>query len=410
MEEMNRSKTDLGFLVGAFAIGLLVFTPIFGILSDKFQNRKIPMLAGLLGLLIATALFPFAVEYWQLALARVAQGVSSGATWSIGLSMISDAYPADKVGVVMGAVLSANVVGQLLGPPIGGFLFQYVSREAPFIFCAALALIDLIARLYVEPPTSRDSEDSESVYREIYDEESPSYGNGTVNNSETSAIMTGQESPDREQEQPFGFFEMATNYPIVLLCFGTVAVSTAYSGFEATFTVYAREYFKMDETFVGLLFTAIVIPNIFLSVWTGHVSSKYGNWLVSALGSFILVIICPFIALPAATTTGLIIEIIVLMIFGASAAIAMTPIMPEMQSIVESKGSTSFGQVYALFNMAYSLGMLGGPILASYIFEKASFFVSVSFFSIFCFPFAILLLLRHFQEAKLKRSSYSVLH
>lgn len=104
------------------------------------------MLLGLLGLAAATMGFAFAQSYWQLVLARVAQGVSGAASFVVGLAMISDAFPVDEVGGALGLVMGVNAIGFLVGPTIGGVMFERLGFRAPFFLCAALAVADFVAR------------------------------------------------------------------------------------------------------------------------------------------------------------------------------------------------------------------------------------------------------------------------
>ncbi|ELR20495.1 permease (major facilitator superfamily) protein [Acanthamoeba castellanii str. Neff] len=57
-EVLGVSTLQLGILFAGYAGGLLLFTPILGILSDKF-GRKWPMLAGFVGLSGATLMLAF---------------------------------------------------------------------------------------------------------------------------------------------------------------------------------------------------------------------------------------------------------------------------------------------------------------------------------------------------------------
>lgn len=63
------------------AFGLLLATPVFAILSDRYQNRRYPMIGGMLGLVVSTLAFATADSYRLLVIARVAQGVAGGASW-----------------------------------------------------------------------------------------------------------------------------------------------------------------------------------------------------------------------------------------------------------------------------------------------------------------------------------------
>lgn len=356
----GEASMDVGILFGSYALGLLIFTPIFGILSDKYQTRRTPMLVGLMGLAVCTILFSVAESYWQLLLARFAQGVSGGASWSIGLSMIADVYPAHRLGVVMGTVLSANTVGLLVGPPIGGFLFQYVSNRAPFYFAAFLALLDFLARLWVIPPTS-------------------------------AAALRPSSQLDlvRPSSGSFGdLFRILANPQIALTCLSTVVISGVYSGLEPTLPLFLAERFGSDESEIGLLFCAIVVPNVAVSIIVGWISDMYGRKIVTAIGMLSMAVSTPLLALP--TVIGF--EVVTLMMFGATAAVSLTPIMPELAEFVTQQGGGAYGQVYALFNVAYSFGMLSGPIVAGFLYQSISFQWEMVFFACTVAIFAPILL------------------
>lgn len=62
-----------------------------------------------------------------------------------------------------------------------------------------------------------------------------------------------------------------------------------------------------------------------------------------------------------------------LMVFGFSSPLTLTPILPEMGEIVDSLGGAAYAQVYALYNMAYSMGMFLGPVYAGAVMAVAGF-------------------------------------
>ena len=62
---------------------------------------------------------------------------------SSGMGMLADRYPDDKErGNAMGLALGGLALGVLIGPPFGGFMYQFVGKSAPFIILALLALAD----------------------------------------------------------------------------------------------------------------------------------------------------------------------------------------------------------------------------------------------------------------------------
>ncbi|KAI1316719.1 hypothetical protein EDD11_009535 [Mortierella claussenii] len=154
-ERLGGTSSDVGLLFACYAIGLLASTPFFAILSDKYQNRRIPMMVGMLGLAVATVGFSLASNYWVLIMARIGQGSAGGASWTIGLGMLADVYPPDNLGVVMGATMMANSIGFMLGPMVGAYFYEYHGYKAPFVFCAALAVLDFLCIVFIAEPEKK---------------------------------------------------------------------------------------------------------------------------------------------------------------------------------------------------------------------------------------------------------------
>jgi len=60
-----------------------------------------------------------------------------------GMGMLAERYPDDKErGNAMGVALGGLALGVLIGPPFGGFMYEFVGKTAPFLVLSALALGD----------------------------------------------------------------------------------------------------------------------------------------------------------------------------------------------------------------------------------------------------------------------------
>ena len=67
--------------------------------------------------------------------------------------MLAQRYPDDKErGNAMGVALGGLALGVLIGPPFGGFMYQFVGKTAPFLILACLALADGCLQLLVLQP------------------------------------------------------------------------------------------------------------------------------------------------------------------------------------------------------------------------------------------------------------------
>ncbi|KAJ1677366.1 hypothetical protein EV182_006324, partial [Spiromyces aspiralis] len=146
-DKLGLSSSANGVLFGMFGLGIIVGAIVSSIISDRFNIRRSPMIFGLIGLGVSSGLFAVSSAFWQLVLARIAQGISSGVSWAIGLSMVADVYPGDKIGQPMGIVFMGYTLGYLGGPIFGGFLYEYGGMRAIAIFIACFVFVDLIFRL-----------------------------------------------------------------------------------------------------------------------------------------------------------------------------------------------------------------------------------------------------------------------
>jgi MFS family permease len=72
------------------------------------------------------------------------------------LGLLADVYPPDNLGVIMGATITANAVGFMLGPMVGGYLYEYHGYSAPFIFCAGLAILDFLCIVFIAEPEKKN--------------------------------------------------------------------------------------------------------------------------------------------------------------------------------------------------------------------------------------------------------------
>ncbi|KAI8868734.1 MFS general substrate transporter [Ramicandelaber brevisporus] len=343
-----------GVLFGCFGIGILVMSPIFGYVSDRYNTRKWPMIVGLIGLIVGTIFFAIAEHYWELIVARIAQGAASGITWSISLSMVSDAYPKEMHGQVMGSVFGCNVIGFLIGPTIGGILYKYGGHLAPFIFSAVLTGIDLLARLYLQSTAAIESTTAEVSKSSPNDTISPSSGNA-------------------EPREKATMLKLITSPQILICLLATLIVGGTYSSIDPTLPIHLRNIFNMSSDQIGYMFIAMVLPNAITSPiigkYTDNNYERVPRMLVTGLGFLVMAPMLVLLAVPRTVW----LEVIFLVIVGTFAAIAVVPIMPELGARMEKLGGGAAGQLFSIFNAAWATGMIAGPIVSGILVDAVGF-------------------------------------
>ncbi len=319
-------------LVVIYALGLLLFTPIFGSLSDRYQNRRVPMLVGQAGLAVSTLLFAFATTFPLLLLARFLQGVAGAATWVVGMAMLTDVFKGPQLGFYMSLVYSCHTLGFFLGPLIGGFLHENFSIEAPFYVCTTLAVIDFLGRLWIKEPEVQKDSDKHAV--------------------KGKSIIELLKCPE-----------------IILLMAVIILKAGSYSSLESKLEKHLEVNFNYNSQDTSIVFLAFILPSIFVGYIVGWLSGRVNRFKLVTIGlimhPFAIPFACSAYSVPLIVIGGI--------LFGSSMSFMGNPITPDLASIVESLGGASYARVYAILNAFYSVGMIVGPIATTAISQKTSF-------------------------------------
>ena len=83
----------------------------------------------------------------------------------LGMGMLADRYSDNKErGNAMGIALGGLALGVLIGPPFGGFLFQFFGKTAPFLILALLSLLDgCLQMLILVPGVTKTDDEAPSL-------------------------------------------------------------------------------------------------------------------------------------------------------------------------------------------------------------------------------------------------------
>ncbi|KAJ2845443.1 hypothetical protein IWW36_004779 [Coemansia brasiliensis] len=441
-EKLGMSSSSNGLLFGCFGIGVLIGAPVSAYISDRWKIRKWPMILGLLGLGATSVLFALSNAYWELIVARLAQGISSGITWAIGLGMIADVYPGESMGQAMGIAFSGFTLGYLGGPVLGGAIYSGGGVHAIAIFVGAIAVLDLVFRLLlVEPKTilsaqfSPDSsfarlEQNEKLLhssggefisgsrRQIASQalrSSPALISSTGGVGKTSSIMEIQEpleirpsTADSRMSAPVllnsskhtasanssarnsidvqgqqakrrtTMLDLLKEWPILACCLATITITGAAGSFEPTLPIYMKEKYNSSTIVISVVFIAIVIPNVVIAPLAGkYTSDKRVLNKVAPFGRFGFMIggsVLQAIVIACLGATSSIAGLVVTLVFvGLVGGIAAVPILSTMGEHVERMGGDAYAKVYALFNIAYSVGVIIVPTVLPPIMNAVGF-------------------------------------
>lgn len=151
IEDIGATKQQIGFVMGSFAIGLLLFRPLLGQLADK-RGRKIVLIIGLLSAAIAPIGYNFVQSVSLLVVIRAFHGISIAAFSTAFLALVADIAPVENRGELIGYMSLVNPIGMAVGPAIGGYLMEIYGYTALFLLSTILACFGLLFSLPIINP------------------------------------------------------------------------------------------------------------------------------------------------------------------------------------------------------------------------------------------------------------------
>ncbi len=314
--DLGLNPMKVGVLFGSYAVALLLATFPVAVLTDRY-GRRAPMLWGLGGLAATTLLFAISSQYWLLVLARFLQGIAGAATWLPGMALLADYFPSESRGRAMGTAFAAANLGVLIGPPVSGFLDQHAGPSAPFLLGAGLVVLDAAGRFF----------------------------------------LLSDVAQERGPRLPFR--QLLSN-PVIRLFAGAMALGSGFWALlESTLPVDLDHRLALSPYRIGLCFAAAALTQSLTAPLMGRLSDRIGRAKVLRMGLVLALVLLP---LPALVPRAWMV-VVAMMGLGCTASLIMSPCSPALADQVERQGSHSFASAFSILNLAYSVGMMVGPLV-----------------------------------------------
>ena len=320
------SPSLIGLLFASFGVTLFAVSVPMGAFSDRIGRRR-PLVGGLLALAASSVLFAFAPGMTWLFGARLVQGGADAVTWVVGFALIADLYAAEERGRVMGLVMSGSTFGFMVGPTLGGWLYETGGIRLPYLFIAGLSLVAAAGLALFRFPTRAQAHDSLPLSTIV-----------RVPAVRTCAIA-------------------------VIVGGGTIAM------LEPVLSLFLDAALNLGPARVGLVFGGGAVIAAVLHPVFGHLADRVGGrrltlWGLAAIGA-----VLPLVALSWSFWSA-----VGFYVIGAIAIATMiTPSLTYMADATASAGSPSFGVAYGLYNVAWAVGLLAGPAIGGFLYERLGF-------------------------------------
>jgi predicted MFS family arabinose efflux permease len=146
MPSLNITAGQFGVAVSAYAFSAGLSGILAAGFADRFDRKRL-LLFFYVGFTLGTVLCAVAPNYHLLLVGRIVTGLFGGVIGSIVLAIITDLFPLNLRGRVMGFVQTAFAASQVLGIPAGLFLANHWNWHICFaaIVVLSIAAIAVIA-------------------------------------------------------------------------------------------------------------------------------------------------------------------------------------------------------------------------------------------------------------------------
>ena len=328
VDDFGASGKALGALVSLHALFQLVFSPIWGSISDNVGRKPI-LIVGAVGNALALLTFGLSTQLWMLFVARALSGIFSAATMPTALAFIGDSTSKENRGGGMGVIGAAMGTGMVLGPGIGGWLGSE-SLSLPFFVTGGLSLVAGLLIILILPESLPAEKRVKGIKLDI--------------SSRYAGMWKGLKGP------------MALFFLLSFL------VSFGLSNMEGIFGLFALVRFGFGPSKVGTIMvvvgTAIALVQMVL---TGPATKRWGERTVikaTLLGSTVafLLILTAFDFTSLLITVGLY-------------AFTNAMLRPSISSLVSKETTVDQGLALGLNSSFMSLGRFAGPLLAGFLFD-----------------------------------------
>ena len=150
-EVLHSDPSWLGYAYALFAVAFTGFLLPAGYWADKIGRK--PMIAGGLILFgVTTLALAFITDIYQFAALRILEGIGAAMETPAAFALVVDLVPEGKRGIAMGAEGTAQLIGALSGPSIGGFVAGLFGYNYAFFVASALALVCAVLVLRIRAP------------------------------------------------------------------------------------------------------------------------------------------------------------------------------------------------------------------------------------------------------------------
>lgn len=321
--------TAVSLAISVFALSRLLFAPLGGRFVSRYGEMPV-YLAGLGVLSLSTAGCGFAAEYWQLLVLRVLAGAGSTMFTVSALSMLIAFAPASMRGRATGMWATGFLLGNIIGPLVGGALLVVSLRAAFLVYAVVLLVVVGASALLLRGPGGP---------------------------AELAA-----ETPPARFRDAFGH----SAYRAALVA--SFANGWAVFGVRiALVPLLVVEVLGRSESWAGIALAVFAVGNAATLTATGRLTDRIGRRPPMLFGLAVSAVATALLGVVDSAPLFLAVSLLA----GAGSGLVNPPMNAAVADVIGS--GARGGSVLAGFQMAADMGAIVGPVLAGALAEGAGY-------------------------------------
>ena len=144
----NFTDMQIGYLYGTIGVvGAIIQGGFIKRLSEKYKEEQL-VIAGIFFMMIGLTGLPYGGTFLGIAIIGGILAIGSGILQPTILSMVSKNAKSGNQGSILGLNQSTASMARVLGPLWGGFAFEYINYQFPFLTGGLATFIILLASIY----------------------------------------------------------------------------------------------------------------------------------------------------------------------------------------------------------------------------------------------------------------------
>jgi predicted MFS family arabinose efflux permease len=324
--ELGADPAWIGLLLTGYSAMQFVFAPVWGRLSDRLGRRPV-LLVSIAMTAVGFTAYALAPNFYWLLASRLFAGAAT-ANLAIARAYVADVTTPETRAKGMGMIGASFGVGFIIGPAVASWLSHY-SLAAPGYAAAALSLVNGVAAFFILPEPERRGQAAER----------PRF----------AAIAEALARPT-----------------IRALLLASFLAILAFSALEATFSLFAKDAYHLDQQHVGFVFAYIgVVAVVVQGGLIGPLTRRFGERRLLITGLVLQAV--TFAALPFASTMGGMLAVLAPMSVGSALTNPTIASLLSRQAAREDQGGT-----LGVGESASALGRIIGPEAGTYSYANVS--------------------------------------